>query len=429
MSTPRQFCNGRNRWCRYRPTRGHRAAALLAGLLSMGVVFPATAETADAEGYAASVDLDLDVIGLGTDAEVVAPTPVSSGSGSDSFGPINNSVAGLSVDLLAGTAGVSTGLLSSSAQYSNASQALATGGVDSTNIDLDVLGLIGLSLTADAIGSTSQIDGSCGALTPSAASTLANAQLTVLGTPVALAANPAPNTGIDINALGLAGVTLVLNEQVVGGDGITSSSIVTNALRLTLNINIIGVVSLSGEIILGHSEAAVSCNSGDLSVSVTSSPSPGVAGSPLTYTITVSNSGPDAVTDVDLQDVLSIPGTASVDSTSATDGGSCTASALTVDCNWPSVPAGGFVQATVVVTPGTSGASSSQATVGGDDHDPNGANNQFVLNDTVDGSGGPGGPGGPGMQAIPTLSQWALAALALFLAVLGAGRLLSRSKI
>lgn len=51
-----------------------------------------------------------------------------------------------------------------------------------------------------------------------------------------------------------------------------------------------------GEIILGHSEAAVSCNSGDLSVSVITSPD--VAGSPLTYTITVSNSGPDAVTGI-----------------------------------------------------------------------------------------------------------------------------------
>src|SRR5690606_6806293 len=111
--------------------------------------------------------------------------------------------------------------------------------------------------------------------------------------------------------------TLMLNEQVVGGDGVTSSSIVTNALRLALNINLIGLVSLNGEIILGHSEAAVSCASGDLSVTVTSDPSPAIVGSPLTYTITVSNSGPDEVTNVELENLLSIPGTASVDSTIA----------------------------------------------------------------------------------------------------------------
>jgi len=54
--------------------------------------------------------------------------------------------------------------------------------------------------------------------------------------------------------------------------------------------------------------------------------------------------------------------------------------------------------------------------VGGGDQDPDGANNQFVLNGTVDGAGGPGM-----QQAIPTLSQWVLAALALLLTVLAGG--------
>lgn len=71
----------------------------------------------------------------------------------------------------------------------------------------------------------------------------------------------------------------------------------------------------------------------------------------------------------------------------------------------------------MVVTPGTNGASSNQATVGGDDQDPDGANKQFMLNDTVDDAGGPGM-----QQAIPTLSQWVLAALALLLTVVTGGR-------
>jgi hypothetical protein len=80
--------------------------------------------------------------------------------------------------------------------------------------------------------------------------------ITILGIPVpALPTNPPPNTSIDLNALGIAGVTLVLNEQTRDGDGVHSLSLGTNAIHLGLNIA--GLVT--GDVVIAHSEVSMAC--------------------------------------------------------------------------------------------------------------------------------------------------------------------------
>jgi hypothetical protein len=83
-----------------------------------------------------------------------------------------------------------------------------------------------------------------------------NPGVSILGIPVPnLPTLPAPNTSIDLSALGIAGATLILNERTITGDGIAMSSMVSNALRLSLNVA--GLVT--ADVVLGHSEAKLDC--------------------------------------------------------------------------------------------------------------------------------------------------------------------------
>lgn len=73
----------------------------------------------------------------------------------------------------------------------------------------------------------------------------------VVGTPILdIPLNPPANTSIDLIGLG----SLVINEQIVTGDGINNRGMIANALRLTLNTGL-----LNAELIVAHSEASMTC--------------------------------------------------------------------------------------------------------------------------------------------------------------------------
>jgi len=91
---------------------------------------------------------------------------------------------------------------------------------------------------------------------PPTNSTLVDPRIRILGIEVpGLPLNPEPNTSIDLNLLGIAGASLILNEQTRSGDGVHSLSSATNALHLTLNV--IGVIT--ADVIIAHSEASLVC--------------------------------------------------------------------------------------------------------------------------------------------------------------------------
>lgn len=76
--------------------------------------------------------------------------------------------------------------------------------------------------------------------------------ITILDNPIDIPVSLPPNTEID---LGIIGITLIINETTVSGDGMTSYGISRNALHLTLNV--LGLIT--GDVIVAHSEASISC--------------------------------------------------------------------------------------------------------------------------------------------------------------------------
>jgi uncharacterized repeat protein (TIGR01451 family)/CSLREA domain-containing protein len=107
----------------------------------------------------------------------------------------------------------------------------------------------------------------------------------------------------------------------------------------------------------------------DLEISKADSPDPVTVGDNLTYTITVTNRGPDAAANVVVTDTLP----SGVTFVSASPG--CVHAAGVVTCNLRFIPAGGSVTITIVVTPTAPGTISNTARVTSDTVDPNTANN------------------------------------------------------
>jgi uncharacterized repeat protein (TIGR01451 family) len=118
------------------------------------------------------------------------------------------------------------------------------------------------------------------------------------------------------------------------------------------------------------------CPGSDLAVSILDSPDPVVIGSNLTYTITVTNSGPSTAKGVLLSQALP-PGAMFV-STVVSQGNS-QQSGGTVTCNFGIVGARSSATATVVVKPTIEGTTSSTATVASNQPDPNSANNSATA--------------------------------------------------
>jgi hypothetical protein len=86
--------------------------------------------------------------------------------------------------------------------------------------------------------------------------TLVGATASLLGASLAVEAHPLPNT-ILVNTLG---IKVVLNEQIVSGDGVTGLSITVNAIHVYLtNVNVAGVGILNGDIIVAQSKAERNC--------------------------------------------------------------------------------------------------------------------------------------------------------------------------
>jgi len=117
--------------------------------------------------------------------------------------------------------------------------------------------------------------------------------------------------------------------------------------------------------------------SADLSITQIASPDPVFIGGTLTYTLTLSNAGPNSATGTVLTDTL--PVTTTVVSASAAGGGTCTTAVGAVHCTLGTLAKGGSDSVTVVVTPTIPTILRNDATVTAQESDPNASNNWTAI--------------------------------------------------
>lgn len=157
----------------------------------------------------------------------------------------------------AGLANIGAGVLSGEANsnvdgLTGTRTTSGTGMVTDLGSDL-VLGTI-LNLTAGVVQSDSMVSGDYGSLSANGSSILTDVDLSVLGADVFVDANAAPNTVL-FDALG---IQIVLNEQIMGGNGVDSRSLEVNAIRISFDDVAAGLGLLNGDIKIAHSYAEMS---------------------------------------------------------------------------------------------------------------------------------------------------------------------------
>ncbi len=121
-----------------------------------------------------------------------------------------------------------------------------------------------LEIEADEILTTSSVSETGGTFTPGGGFAVTNLAIRVNGIPadlttLGIALPPLPNTTVDLGVLGLAGVTLSLNEQSVTGDASSGMTVERTALRLNTDASGLTLplleTGLTSNIVLGHSSA------------------------------------------------------------------------------------------------------------------------------------------------------------------------------
>jgi uncharacterized repeat protein (TIGR01451 family) len=132
-------------------------------------------------------------------------------------------------------------------------------------------------------------------------------------------------------------------------------------------------------VVIGGGQVSLTEKPADLAITKVDSSDPSRAGRDLTYTITVTNNGPNPATGVTVSDTL--PAGLSARSTGASQG-SCSGS-TTITCALGDLAVGGSATVTIVVRPSTAGTITNTASVSGNQPDPNTANNTASQDTTI----------------------------------------------
>jgi uncharacterized repeat protein (TIGR01451 family) len=123
-----------------------------------------------------------------------------------------------------------------------------------------------------------------------------------------------------------------------------------------------------------------SATSSDLAIVKTATPNPVTEGTPLTYTLTVTNNGPASATNVTVID--SLPSGMTYLSSTATTG-SCSEANGSVTCLLGTLANAGTATISILTMPGTPGFALNTATVSGDQTDAISSNNTSTQNETI----------------------------------------------
>jgi uncharacterized repeat protein (TIGR01451 family) len=121
-------------------------------------------------------------------------------------------------------------------------------------------------------------------------------------------------------------------------------------------------------------------NSADVAIVKTGTPNPVTEGTPLTYTLTVTNNGPASATNVTVADTL--PSVVTYLSTTTTQG-SCSEAGGSVTCLLGTMANGATATIAILTLPNAPGVVSNTATVTADQTDPNTSNNTSTQIETI----------------------------------------------
>ncbi len=121
-------------------------------------------------------------------------------------------------------------------------------------------------------------------------------------------------------------------------------------------------------------------NSADMAIVKTGTPNPVTEGTPLTYTLTVTNNGPASATNVTVTDTL--PSVVTYLSTSTTQG-SCSEAGGTVTCLLGTMANAVTATISILTIPEQPGIVTNTATVAADQTDPNPTNNTSTQTETI----------------------------------------------
>ena len=132
-------------------------------------------------------------------------------------------------------------------------------------------------------------------------------------------------------------------------------------------------------VVIGGGQVSLTERPTDLAVTKVDSSDPSRAGRDLTYTLTVTNAGPNPATGVTVTDTL--PAGLSARSSSASQG-SCSGT-TTVTCALGDLANGASATVTIVIRPTAAGTITNTASVSGNQPDPNSANNTATQDTTI----------------------------------------------
>src|SRR4029077_870703 len=182
-------------------------------------------------------------------------------------------------------------------------------------------------------------------------------------------------TCTDSGTLGVnatASFTLVLQVNA----GTTSGTNITDTVTATA-ANIVPSITTNTA---NATVVVANANSADVAIVKTGAPNPVTAGTPLTYTLTVTNNGPASATNVTVTDTL--PSAVTYLSSTTTQG-SCSEAGGSVTCLLGTIANTGTATISILTLPGTSGVVSNTATVSADQTDPVASNNTSTQSETI----------------------------------------------
>ncbi|HEY8022152.1 MAG TPA: DUF11 domain-containing protein [Thermoanaerobaculia bacterium] len=362
--------------CRPRPAI--RAALPLLAILAT-LAAPVAAQTNPAgSAFGESIDLHLLPL-LGGGIPILSPPQAFVAGSAPPAYDLSASRLSLSVATpLTGTL-LTTSLLNAHAASTGAALDGATANASVDRASVRLLGALPLlTLSAETIRSSATLGGPCaGGPASTGTADLVNLRLGgPLGAGITFNGAAAPNTVL----LDVAGIRVVLNEQLVSTSG-TTTSLTVNSVHVSAHGAVTALGVLSGDIILAQSQAQLGCGEvADLALVKEASVSSINQGNSFDYLLTITNNGPGTAHGVTVSDALPAQVTLLA---AAPSQGSCSGGPA-VSCDLGDLAPGDTVTVDLTVRGDTVGTFTNSATVTSATPDPDASNNQSSVDVTVD---------------------------------------------